>query len=122
MATMKKKVKTMMKTITKTEVSKVVTTLISDVSDFMQTKKFKDWLETDSYFRHNLETYRCINKQMPKATRVTTEQGWKDLGRTVSLDAEPILIVNSAPNIRSPTASACGKSIMQYITSTFGII
>ena len=106
-----------MKTITKTEVSQVVTSLISDVSDFMQSKKFKDWLETDSYFRHNLETYRCITKQMPKATRVTTEQGWKDLGRTVRLDAEPILIVNSAPNIRSPTASACGTVNLSCNTS-----
>ena len=106
-----------MKTITKTDVSKVVTDLISDVSDFMKTEKFKNWVETDMYFRHTRETARAIMRQMPKATRVTTEQGWKDLGRTVSLDAEPILIVNSAPNIRSPTASACGTVNLSCNTS-----
>lgn len=106
--TMMKKVNMMMKIITKTEVSKVVTNLISDVSDFMQSEKFKNWLETDMHFRHSKENARRIMQQMPKATRVTTEQEWRELGREVRFEAEPILIVSDVPNIRSPTESSFG--------------
>lgn len=86
--------------------------LIHDVQCMLSSELYARWKEDQSFFNFSSENIQRILEQMPNATKVATEENWKQMGRTVNAAAEPILIL--APRVRSPTGTDVGTVFANY--------
>ena len=86
--------------------------LIHDIQCMLSSELYRRWKEDQSFFNFSSDNIQRILEQMPNATKVATEENWKQMGRTVNAAAEPILIL--APRVRSPTGTDVGTVFANY--------
>ena len=86
--------------------------LIHSIQCMLSSELYARWKADQQCFNLSIDNIQRVLEQMPSATKVATEENWKQMGRTVNAAAEPILIL--APRVRSPTGTDVGTVFANY--------